>query len=131
MVHARGKSTAVAFRICPRPQPLRPVRPFHAGLCAGRHRTRTFAVRTSPLRPGKWLFTLVAAVCLAIGACYELIEWAAALILGQGADAFLGAQGDPWDAQWDRFLALTGAITAQLLLAGRHDRQLERIRTLG
>ncbi|MBI5612201.1 MAG: DUF2238 domain-containing protein [Gammaproteobacteria bacterium] len=88
---------------------------------------REILLRTSPLRPGKWLFTLVAAVSLAISACYEFIEWAAAVILGQGADAFLGTQGDPWDTQWDMFLALIGAIASQLLFARQHNRQLARL----
>jgi putative membrane protein len=88
---------------------------------------REILLRTSPLRPGKWLFTLVAAVSLAISACYEFIEWAAAVILGQGADAFLGTQGDVWDTQWDMFLALLGALGSQLLFARLHDRQLARV----
>ena len=88
---------------------------------------REILLRPSPLRPGKWLFTLVAAVCLAISACYEFIEWAAAVILGQGADAFLGTQGDPWDTQWDMFLALVGALGSQLLFVRLHDRQLARV----
>ena len=54
---------------------------------------REILLRTSPLRPGGWLFVLVAAVCLAVSACYELFEWAAALVFGQRADAFLGTQG--------------------------------------
>jgi len=57
---------------------------------------------------------------------YELIEWAAALALGQGADEFLGTQGDPWDTQTDMFMALIGAITALVTLSGLHDRQLMR-----
>jgi putative membrane protein len=89
--------------------------------------TREILLRTSPLRPGKWLFTLVAAVGLAISACYEFIEWAAAVILGQGADAFLSTQGDPWDTQWDMFLALVGALASQLLFARLHDRQLAKV----
>ena len=88
---------------------------------------REILVRASPLRPGKWLFTLVTAVCLAISASYELIEWATALILGQGATDFLGTQGDAWDTQWDMFLALIGAVISQLLLARVHDRQLARL----
>ncbi len=66
---------------------------------------------------------LVVCVVLAISASYELIEWAAALALGQGADEFLGTQGDPWDTQSDMFLALIGGSTA-LLLSRWHDRQL-------
>ncbi len=87
---------------------------------------RELLLRTSPLRPGKWLATLVTAVALAISALYELVEWAAALSLGQSADAFLGTQGDPWDTQWDMFMALVGAILAQLLLARLQDRLLAR-----
>jgi hypothetical protein len=72
-------------------------------------------VRTSPLRPGRWLFTLVTATALAISAIYEFVEWWAAVLLGQGADAFLGTQGDPWDTQWDMFMAFLGAMLAQAL----------------
>ncbi len=63
-------------------------------------------------------------VALSISAAYELIEWWAALALGQGADEFLGTQGDPWDTQSDMFLALLGAMAAVLLLTRWHDRQL-------
>jgi putative membrane protein len=85
---------------------------------------REVLLRTSPLRPGRWLFFLVTATCLAISACYEFIEWWAALAGGVAADAFLGTQGDVWDTQWDMFLALIGAITAQLTLSRAHDRAL-------
>ncbi len=53
-----------------------------------------------------------------------MIEWWAALAWGADADAFLATQGDVWDTQWDIFLALIGAVTAQALLARWHDRQL-------
>lgn len=89
---------------------------------------REILLRLTPLRPGGWLFVIVAAVCLAISACYEFIEWWAALLGGVQAEAFLGTQGDVWDTQWDMFLALLGALAAQLLLDGVHDRQLERLR---
>ena len=88
---------------------------------------REILLRTSPLRPGKWLFTIVVAICLAFSAFYELIEWWTALIGGHGAEAFLGTQGDIWDTQNDMFQALLGAIAAQLLLARWHDRQLARL----
>jgi len=88
---------------------------------------REVLLRRTPLRPGAWLFFLVTCVCLAISALYELIEWWSAVILGQGADAFLGTQGDPWDTQWDMFLALVGAIVAQLTLSRVHDRSLREL----
>jgi len=90
---------------------------------------REVLLRTSPLRPGRWLFVLVTAVCLAISACYEFIEWWVAVAGGASADAFLGTQGDVWDTQWDMFMALVGAITAQILLASHHDRALAALRT--
>jgi len=85
---------------------------------------REILIRKTPLRPGAWLFLLVTSVCLAFSALYELIEWATALIGGGSAEAFLGTQGDPWDAQWDMFLCLVGALASQLLLSRMHDRQL-------
>ncbi|WP_428420314.1 DUF2238 domain-containing protein [Methylibium sp.] len=92
---------------------------------------RELLLRLTPLaRPdmrGGWLFTLVTAVCLAISALYELVEWGAAVALGGGADAFLGTQGDPFDTQKDMFCAWLGAMAAQWLLARRHDRQLRAL----
>ncbi len=63
-------------------------------------------------------------VAMAISAWYELIEWGAALALGQGADEFLGTQGDPWDTQSDIFFAFMGALVCVVLLARFHDRQI-------
>jgi putative membrane protein len=88
---------------------------------------REILLRTSPLCPGKWLFLLVTAVCLAFSACYEFFEWGAALTGGESADAFLGTQGDVWDTQWDMFLALIGAIASQLVLSRVHDRALLKL----
>lgn len=88
---------------------------------------REVLLRLTPLRRGGWLFFIVTAICLAISAGYEFIEWWAALLLGSGADAFLATQGDPWDTQWDMFTALVGAICGQLLLSRWHDRQLKRV----
>ena len=80
-----------------------------------------------PLTRGKWLFATVTAFCLAISACYEFVEWWAAVFGGSAADAFLGTQGDVWDTQWDMFMAFIGAIAALVLLRRVHDRQLERL----
>jgi len=88
---------------------------------------REVLVRRSPLRPGRWLFFLVVCVCLAFSAFYELVEWWAALIGGDSAESFLGTQGDVWDTQWDMFLALLGAVSAQVLLARVHDRSMASV----
>ena len=89
--------------------------------------SREILLRRSPLAPGGWLVVLVTAVCLSFSALYELVEWGTALATGAAADAFLGTQGDPWDTQWDMFLALCGALLAQALLSRLHDRQLARL----
>ena len=85
---------------------------------------RELLLRHTKLERGGWLFVVVTAVCLAISAIYELIEWGVAVAIGQGADEFLGTQGDPWDTQKDMALAWVGAMVAQWLLARWHDRQL-------
>ena len=88
---------------------------------------REILLRASPLRPGKWLFFLVTCVALAGSACYELVEWWVAAASGSDAVAFLATQGDVWDTQWDMFLALLGAIAAQLLLVRIHDRSMAQL----
>jgi len=84
-------------------------------------------LRTSPLQKGKWLSFIVTSICLAISACYEMIEWWTAVAQGSSADAFLGTQGYEWDAQSDMFYALIGAIVALLLLSGLHNKLLKKI----
>jgi putative membrane protein len=59
------------------------------------------------------------------------VEWWAALIGGEGADAFLGTQGDQWDTQWDMFVALLGAATALLALTRLPDRQIATLEEVG
>jgi putative membrane protein len=90
---------------------------------------RELLIRRGGLRAGTLLATLVIACCLAVSAGYELIEFGAAMALGQGADEFLGTQGDPWDTQWDMLMCLIGALTALALLSGLHDRLLARAGT--
>jgi putative membrane protein len=89
---------------------------------------REILVRGEHVRGSRMLAFLVVCVVLAISASYEFIEWGAALALGQGADEFLGTQGDPWDTQSDMFFALLGSLAALGLLSGLHDRQLKRAR---
>lgn len=85
---------------------------------------REILLRGGYVQGRRMLAFLVVCVVLAISATYEFIEWGAAIALGQGADEFLGTQGDPWDTQSDMFFALIGAVTALLLLSSLHDRQL-------
>lgn len=66
-------------------------------------------------------------VALAVSACYELVEWAAAIIWGGGAYEFLGTQGNEWDTQEDILLALIGAGIALLSFSRFHDRQMAEV----
>jgi len=86
-------------------------------------------VRTGVIATGRVLAITVLAYCLSVSALYELIEFGAAVALGQGADAFLGTQGDPWDTQWDMLMCLIGAALALILLSRPHDRQIARLRS--
>lgn len=85
---------------------------------------RELLIRLGGLRPGKLLLVLVLACCLAVSATYELIEFGAAQAMGQGAEAFLGTQGDVWDTQWDMLMCLIGAACALVLLTRVHDQQI-------
>ncbi|MFE1440264.1 DUF2238 domain-containing protein [Streptomyces sp. NPDC058739] len=87
---------------------------------------RELLSRTSPLRGSRWLAPLTVCACLAFSAVFEMFEWAAAVIGGHSADAFLATQGDVWDTQWDMFCALVGATVSLLLLSRVHDRHLAR-----
>ena len=88
---------------------------------------REILIRHQILAKGKMLTFIVICIVLAISASYELIEWAAALVMGQGAEEFLGTQGYEWDTQSDMFFALIGVITALLLLSKWHDRQIAKL----
>lgn len=92
---------------------------------------REILARGGFVRGRRMLAFLCVCVALAVSAFYELIEWWAALALGQGADEFLGTQGDPWDTQSDMFLALIGACVAVALLSRPHDRALQQLPPVG
>lgn len=83
--------------------------------------------RTSPLQPGRWIAILCIASALAFSAIFEMIEWGSSVALGASADAFLGSQGDPWDAQWDMLCALIGAMCSMATLSRLHERELRRM----
>ncbi|MFM6907170.1 MAG: DUF2238 domain-containing protein [Acinetobacter tjernbergiae] len=88
---------------------------------------REILIRNRILAKGKMLSFIVICIVLAISATYELIEWAAALALGQGAEEFLGTQGYEWDTQSDMFFALIGVIAALVLLSKWHNRQISKL----
>lgn len=65
----------------------------------------------------RWVcWTLPVEITMSFSAAYELIEWAVADVFfpAQGA-AYLGSQGDVWDAQKDMGLAFSGAVLAMVI----------------
>ena len=67
--------------------------------------------RMSPQGMWRWLMPVL--FLMSHSLIYEMIEWAAALIFGGDLGAaYLGTQGDEWDAQKDAFLAFLGAVMA-------------------
>ena len=89
---------------------------------------REVLLRKTPLQRGGWLYFIVISIVLAVAAFWELLEWWVALIAASDVGtAFLGSQGDIWDAQWDMLLALVGAGIMLLLLSGFHDRSTARL----
>ncbi len=85
---------------------------------------REVFVRITQAR-GFWGYYFPIELTLASSAIYELIEWiAAAVVAPEAGAAFLGAQGDVWDAQKDMALAGLGSIVAMavtLLILFRID----------
>ncbi len=89
---------------------------------------REVLLRRTPLVRGAWLTFIVLSVVLAIGAFWELLEWWTTLVVASDTGtAFLGSQGDPWDAQWDMLLALVGAAISLPFLSGAHDRSMRPV----
>jgi putative membrane protein len=89
---------------------------------------RELLLRCTGLRPGRALYWVSVSIAVAIAAAHELVEWRAALIAAPEAGlAYLGGQGDVWDAQADLALALCGALVALRLFGRVHERQLSAL----
>src|SRR5688572_17183032 len=79
---------------------------------------------------GRLTYTIPITITLAFSAIYEIIEWAAAEIVGgELGTAYLGTQGDVWDAQKDMALAGFGAILAMAITFLVHRRRAGAART--
>lgn len=89
--------------------------------------TREIVLRTSPLKPGKWLTTVSIAIPLAFSALYEMFEWFASMSNPTDTEAFLGTQGYIWDTQSDMFWCLVGSVVAAIVLTKLHDKFLQRM----
>jgi putative membrane protein len=95
------------------------------------HPIRDVLMRFAGVR-GVWSYYLPLAVTSSTSADYELIEWAAAIVFGGDLGvAYLGTQGDVWDAQKDMALAAVGALVSMVLLAICHARRRDGRRRPG
>lgn len=88
---------------------------------------REIVVRKHIINGRFWQAFFCISLCLAISACYELIEWLVAITSGQSAEAFLGTQGDVWDTQGDMAMAFIGAIACCLLFSKLQDQQIKAL----
>jgi putative membrane protein len=86
---------------------------------------REILLRKKLVNADGWRNFIILSICLAFSAFYELIEWWAALLIGQDADAFLGTQGYVWDTQSDMAWALLGAFVCLITLKKTHDLQIK------
>lgn len=88
---------------------------------------REILLRTSPLRPGKWLSFIIVSITGLIAAIYEIIEWWVSVATGSAGDSFLGTQGYIWDTQSDMALCILGSILGLILLSKLHDKKLAQL----
>lgn len=90
---------------------------------------REVVLRVGALK-GFWGYFLPLDVTMSTSMVYELIEWGAAVVFGGNLGAaFLGTQGDPWDAHKDMLLATIGAaasIAVTATLNARYQRDFAR-----
>ena len=89
---------------------------------------REIFIRQGIVRTGRWPAVFGITIALSVSLIYELVEWGAAVAMGQGADAFLGTQGDVWDTQSDMGMAFLGATAAMVLFTRWQDRQIAALR---
>jgi putative membrane protein len=86
---------------------------------------REIFVRVAAVR-GFWGYFLPLDLTMSTSMMFELFEWAAAAVFGGGlGQAYLGTQGDVWDAHKDMALASLGALIA-MLIAFAINRSLQR-----
>ena len=81
---------------------------------------RELFLRNKAVNGRFWTEAFVFASCMAFSGIFELIEFAAAHIWGAGADAFLGTQGDIWDAQYDMLMCAIGTLLSIFCLSSLH-----------
>jgi len=92
---------------------------------------REIFIRKQVVLKSGWIAFLTIAVCGAISAMYELLEWFVAITSGQSSEAFLGTQGDNWDTQSDMLCAFIGASCMILFFAGIQNKNIKKLENNG
>lgn len=87
---------------------------------------RELFIRKKVVANASYFNFIIVALCLAISAAYEWIEWWVSISTGNGGDAFLGTQGYVWDTQSDMLCATIGAITMLITLNKTQNKALEK-----
>ncbi len=72
-----------------------------------------------------WLEFIMFGFVMAFTSIFEIIEFGAAMAFADGADAYLGSQGDIWDAQWDMVMCGIGGVISILVLSKIHISQMK------
>ncbi len=85
---------------------------------------RELFIRKSVIANKAYFNFIIVALCLAISAAYEWIEWLVSIATGDGGDAFLGTQGDVWDTQSDMLFATIGASSMIVFFSKAQDKAL-------
>ena len=85
---------------------------------------RELFIRKNVISNKSFFNFIIVAVCLAISAAYEWLEWGVSLSTGEGGDAFLGTQGYIWDTQSDMLYATIGAICMLIFFRKKQDKAI-------
>lgn len=87
---------------------------------------RDIFMRAAGVRPGCWSYVMPVIGVLAFSGFYEFLEAAVAMVVSpELGEAYLGTQGDVWDAEKDAFLAFSGAVIAMGILWLHHKQKME------
>ena len=86
---------------------------------------RELFIRKTVIANQSFFNFIIVAICLAISAAYEWIEWWVSICTGDCGDAFLGTQGYVWDTQSDMLCATIGAICMLVFFSKIQDSKLK------
>ena len=85
---------------------------------------REVLFRNHAAKKGFWLELFVFALCMSFSGIFEIIEFASAMAFGEASNAYLGSQGDVWDAQWDMIMCGIGALVSIFVWGPFHLKEL-------